>query len=694
MAQQITNNTSLIDALTSTTNSFVDNSANQFDSILDIANKSFTQQNQESKTGLLNTTEIKTNFGTKTSADSYTTLKESNYTQPMRQDDTMTNVSVEKNNNLGTNVNKNSLENTSVHNNEVKSQQCSTETSTNTNKETTNSVDVNTNKVTSETKNIQTSDGTSHKVEDAQSETVEVATIDTTKSELKDVDVEDIENVDNNASTQVLDLVSSLVLEESTELNILPLDDEVEKVDVENISENIDFDVNEELESDSQVDLTVDVDSDIDKSLLNQVDNETINDEIVQELDTNDIKIQTNINILPDMAQVVDNTKLVDDAEVVDNIASLKLNVNTENIQDIDFDIQATQNNKELISQKMVDELNVTLEEVSVDNVVDDMTNSTLMDSAEQIVKYEMEKNEVESVLSVEQKEFENVEKTTDLVDMERVSIEENIEIAEDTIANSEDLSIEVDSSEETTVLSVDSEDSQVKVSEEMDNSFGDDDNATGQDVDKKTDVKKVQVAKDDTENYTDIDVDSAINDSKLSFTSDASTMAKTNVAGVGRMTASQASASQHIQTTNISKEDVIAQIHNKLQSLNNTTNTKLTMVLNPESLGKVSIQLTNTKNGVVAEMVVASQTVKDILDSNISNLKETLTAQGVQVNDVSVKVSQGENNAEMDYTEQENSNSNQQEQSRQQNGQEEDKNKFEELFFNNMNEEQENNIN
>ena len=132
-----------------------------------------------------------------------------------------------------------------------------------------------------------------------------------------------------------------------------------------------------------------------------------------------------------------------------------------------------------------------------------------------------MEKNEVESVLSVEQKEFENVEKTTDLVDMERVSSEENIEIAEDTIANSEDLSIEVDSSEETTVLSVDSEDSQVKVSEEMDNSFGDDDNATGQDVDKKTDVKKVQVAKDDTENYTDIDVDSAINDSKLSFTSD-----------------------------------------------------------------------------------------------------------------------------------------------------------------------------
>lgn len=688
MAQQITNNTSLIDALTSTNNNFVDSSANQFDSILDIANKSFTQQNQDSKTSSLLSYSTKTNFSTKTSADSYTTLRESNYTQPMKQDNVTTPVSAEKNISVEKDVNKDSLGNMHVHQNETKSEHGFNNKSAS--EEIGVSVDVSDDKVVVETKKTQTSDEISNKVEeDVQVEVVETVDVvnptDTAKSDLEETDVE---NIDTDISEQVLDIVSTLVVEEDAELNILPTDSEVEEIDTENTIENVDIDVNIESDSDAQINSTIEVDLNIDESLLNQIDNEAINDNAVDELDTNNIKIQTNINVIPDILNNVDNTVSADDVDAV------MLSVNPKNNQDVDIDIQSAQNNKELISQKMVDELNVTLEEIAPDNVVDDTTSSTFMDSMEQIVKYEMEKNETESVVPVVQKDIKNVEETTNLVDMEEVLIEENIEIAEDTITNSEDLSIDVDSSEETVNIKDSSEDNQIKVSEETGDSFGDGENGAEQDVDKKTAIKKVQVSKDDVENFTDIDIDSTVNDSKLSFTSDVSTVAKSNVMGVGRVTASHESASQHIQTTNISKEDVIAQIHSKLQSLNNTTNTKLTMVLNPESLGKVSIQLTNSKNGLVAEMVVASQTVKDILDSNISNLKETLTAQGVQVNDVSVKVSQGENNAEMDYTEQENSNSNQQEQSKQQNGQEEDKNKFEELFFNSVNEEQENNIN
>ena len=208
---------------------------------------------------------------------------------------------------------------------------------------------------------------------------------------------------------------------------------------------------------------------------------------------------------------------------------------------------------------------------------------------------------------------------------------------------------------------------------------------------------KEAVVSKDGIQENFDVDVDVVLSENKISLSgeSNMSTGLKSGVIGVSQTISTQASAAENISTMNVTKEDIIAQIHSKLQGLNSTTNTKLTMVLNPESLGKVSIQLTNTKNGVVAEMMVASQAVKDILDSNLTNLKETLVAQGVQVNEVSVKITQSENNSKMDYTEQDGNNSNKQEQNKQQHEQNEDKKRFEELFFGNLvDEEQEKNIN
>ena len=220
MAQQITNNTSLIDALTSTNNNFVDSSANQFGSILDIANKSFTQQNQDSKTSSLLSYSTKTNFSTKTSADSYTTLRESNYTQPMKHDNVTTPVSAEKNISVEKDVNKDSLGNMHVHQNETKSEHDFNNKSTS--EEIGVSVDVSNDKVVVETKKTQTSDEISNKVEeDVQVEVVETVDVvnptDTAKSDLEE---KDVENIDTDISEQVLDIVSTLVVEEDAELNI------------------------------------------------------------------------------------------------------------------------------------------------------------------------------------------------------------------------------------------------------------------------------------------------------------------------------------------------------------------------------------------------------------------------------------------------------------------------------------------
>ena len=96
-----------------------------------------------------------------------------------------------------------------------------------------------------------------------------------------------------------------------------------------------------------------------------------------------------------------------------------------------------------------------------------------------------------------------------------------------------------------------------------------------------------------------------------------------------------------------------MAQIQSKLDGSNIQHQTKLTMVLNPESLGKVSIELVNTKEGMIAQMTVASSEVKELLDKSIDGLKSSLAAQGVNVENVSVKTAESAHQ-ELDYTEQE----------------------------------------
>ena len=62
-------------------------------------------------------------------------------------------------------------------------------------------------------------------------------------------------------------------------------------------------------------------------------------------------------------------------------------------------------------------------------------------------------------------------------------------------------------------------------------------------------------------------------------------------------------------------------------------------MVLNPESLGKVSIQLINTKEGLSAQFTVATQEARNLIMKGLDGLKDTLMSHGVSVDNVSVKI-------------------------------------------------------
>lgn len=613
MAQQVTNNSLILDSLATTQNSYVDSSVAKFDSVLDVANKTFSKQND-----LLNNA---------------------------TSNDTVANIST-----TTTVVNNNSVNNSS-----------SVDTSTKTNVVDTDTTVVDTNSASSSnsTTNSQT------QVSDSTSETTNSAD-------------ETEETVNQDVVVSVLDVVSKYACLDDLTVNV---DDNVE--------------IGEEI-----VDTTVSETEDVENTLV--VDEDSLED-VPDMVDTSKLTENLANVTTPVVGNQVSNTNI--DANA-DNTDSVMVKVSDNLLSKEDANLLNTEKNvgKDLISQKMVEDLNITIEDISdsqIENVSDD---STLMDSTEQAVKYMMDKETatgsdvtVESDVEIKNVDTKNVVlKDTSLqtnevaVDM---TVAESSEVTEDLVVDTElnkDNKLASDSVSSDTSSDLQDVESVVDdVDSTMEeNNSSSDENAQGETQDDnvkaedKSELKKNFFTSSVSEDVEPVDTQA-----------DTNNMQTVETVSVHKVHSQQSTMTVGTQTTasasnqvNISKEDVLAQIHSKLQMMNSTSNAKLTMVLNPESLGKVSIQLINTKDGLTAELQVASQTVKDILDSNLSNLKDTLSAQGVQVNDMSVKVSQSENNADMDYTEQEGNGGNKQEQEKRHKEQEKE---FEKMFSKFQNDEE-----
>lgn len=615
MAQQVTNNSLILDSLATTQNSYVDSSVAKFDSVLDVANKTFSKQND-----LLNNA---------------------------TSNDTVANIST-----TTTVVNNNSVNNSS-----------SVDTSTKTNVVDTDTTVVDTNSASSSnsTTNSQT------QVSDSTSETTNSAD-------------ETEETVNQDVAVSVSDVVSKYACLDDLTVNV---DDNVE--------------IGEEI-----VDTTVSETEDVENTLV--VDEDSLED-VPDMVDTSKLTENLANVTTPVVGNQVSNTNI--DANA-DNTDSVMVKVSDNLLSKEDTNLLNTEKNvgKDLISQKMVEDLNITIEDISdsqIENVSDD---STLMDSTEQAVKYMMDKETatgsdvtVESDVEIKNVDTKNVVlKDTSLqtnevaVDM---TVAESSEVTEDLVVDTElnkDNKLASDSVSSDTSSDLQDVESVVDdVDSTMEeNNSSSDENAQGETQDDnvkaedKSELKKNFFTSSVSEDVEPVDTQA-----------DTNNMQTVETVSVHKVHSQQSTMTVGTQTTasasnqvNISKEDVLAQIHSKLQMMNSTSNAKLTMVLNPESLGKVSIQLINTKDGLTAELQVASQTVKDILDSNLSNLKDTLSAQGVQVNDMSVKVSQSENNADMDYTEQEGNGGNKQEQDKRHQEQEKEK-EFEKMFSKFQNDEE-----
>ena len=132
-------------------------------------------------------------------------------------------------------------------------------------------------------------------------------------------------------------------------------------------------------------------------------------------------------------------------------------------------------------------------------------------------------------------------------------------------------------------------------------------------------------------------------------------------------------------KAVDVNPSKILDQVAKQLEGLQ--SGSKVNIVLNPESLGRVTVQLIKTGEGLSAQFTVASQEVRDLLMKGLDGLKETLTAQGVGVDNVTVRLSESQKSEyNADWTEQEGSNGGNKEQGRS-NKEEKEKGLFEKMM-------------
>ena len=90
--------------------------------------------------------------------------------------------------------------------------------------------------------------------------------------------------------------------------------------------------------------------------------------------------------------------------------------------------------------------------------------------------------------------------------------------------------------------------------------------------------------------------------------------------------------------TNELNANDILNQIGSKFEQLKDGSSTKITMTLRPNDLGRVTIELLSTANGITTNIIAQNSQVKELLDKNIDILKQQLAQQGVNVQNVQVK--------------------------------------------------------
>ncbi len=109
-------------------------------------------------------------------------------------------------------------------------------------------------------------------------------------------------------------------------------------------------------------------------------------------------------------------------------------------------------------------------------------------------------------------------------------------------------------------------------------------------------------------------------------------------------------SKSGKTQNSGLNQNSIMNQLNAKFNEMQQAGQNKVSMVLQPESLGKVSVEIINSKDGIVAKMTTDNQQVKELFDKSVESLKSNLSSQGINVNNIKVECTQESSNNAMGF--------------------------------------------
>lgn len=92
-------------------------------------------------------------------------------------------------------------------------------------------------------------------------------------------------------------------------------------------------------------------------------------------------------------------------------------------------------------------------------------------------------------------------------------------------------------------------------------------------------------------------------------------------------------------ELTTINVEDIIKQVQNQIKVSANADTTAMEFQLNPEHLGKLTIQIASKEGMITAQIATQNLEVKEVIESQIIQLRENMNNQGLKVDAVEVTV-------------------------------------------------------
>lgn len=109
---------------------------------------------------------------------------------------------------------------------------------------------------------------------------------------------------------------------------------------------------------------------------------------------------------------------------------------------------------------------------------------------------------------------------------------------------------------------------------------------------------------------------------------------------------AAQANAQQAQAQQEAPDVDILEQIRTRINATGKGMQ-RITIGLTPESLGKLNIEISKGQNGISAQILADNPQAKEILEKNLDGLKSVLQSQGVNVNNVNVRVAEAGRSAD-----------------------------------------------